>query len=87
MADVPAERIDTLRAEFEADPEVQKRPEKVRGQVVEGKIKKLLSTEVLMEQPWVKDDKILVGKLVDDVIHKTGENIVVRRFARYALGV
>jgi elongation factor Ts len=87
MADVPAERLETLRAEFEADPEVQKRPEKVRGQVVEGKIKKLLSTEVLMEQPWVKDDKILVGKLVDDVIHKTGENIVVRRFVRYALGV
>ena len=86
MADVPAERLDALRSEYEADPEVLKRPEKVRGQVVEGKIKKLLSTEVLMEQPWVKDDKILVGKLVDDVIHKTGENIVVRRFARYELG-
>jgi len=35
----------------------------------------------------VKDDKVLVGKLVDDVIHKTGENIVVRRFARFELGV
>jgi elongation factor Ts len=86
MADVPAETLDALRKEYEADPEVQKRPEKVRGQVVEGKIKKLLSTEVLMEQPWVKDDKVLVGKLVDDVIHKTGENIVVRRFARFELG-
>jgi elongation factor Ts len=86
MADVPAEALEALRKEFEADPEVQKRPEKVRATVVEGKIKKHLTTEVLMEQPWVKDDKITVGKLVDDVIHKTGENIVVRRFARFELG-
>ena len=35
---------------------------------------------------WIKDDKITVGKLVDEVIRKTGENIVVRRFTRYALG-
>ena len=86
LADVPAETLDALRKEYEADPEVQKRPEKVRGQVVEGKIKKQLAAEVLMEQPWVKDDKVQVGKLVDEVIHKTGENIVVRRFARFELG-
>lgn len=86
LADVPAEALEALRKEYEADPEVQKRPEKVRATVVEGKIKKHLTTEVLMEQPWVKDDKITVGKLVDDVIHKTGENIVVRRFARFELG-
>ncbi len=86
LADVPVETLEALRKEYEADPEVQKRPEKVRAQVVEGKIKKQLSSEVLMEQPWVKDDKILVGKLVDDVIHKTGENVVVRRFARFELG-
>ncbi|HEX8996061.1 MAG TPA: elongation factor Ts [Ktedonobacterales bacterium] len=86
LKDVPAETLEALRKEYEADPEVQKRPEKVRAQVVEGKIKKQLSAEVLMEQPWVKDDKILVGKLVDDVIHKTGENIIVRRFARFELG-
>ena len=51
-----------------------------------GKLKKQLSSQVLLEQPWVKDDKITVGKLVDDVIRKTGENIVVKRFTRYGLG-
>ena len=86
MADVPAETLATMRKEFAEDPEVLKRPEKVREQIVEGKIKKQLASEVLLEQPWVKDDKVLVGKLVDDVIHKTGENIVIRRFARFALG-
>ena len=45
-----------------------------------GKVKKQLSAQILLEQPWVKDDKVTVGKLVNDVIRKTGENIVVRRF-------
>ncbi len=86
LAEVPAEILEALRKEYAADPEVLKRPENVRGKIVEGKIKKQLEAEVLMEQPWVKDDKVTVGKLVDEVIHKTGENIVVRRFVRYELG-
>ncbi len=86
QADVPEETLAALRAEFAEDPEVQKRPEKMRAQIVEGKMKKRLAAESLLDQPWVKDDKITVGKLVDDVIRKTGENIIVRRFARFELG-
>ena len=84
--DVPEETMAALREAATSDPEVQKRPENLRAQIVEGKVKKQLAAQVLLEQPWVKDEKILVGKLVDDVIRKTGENIVVRRFTRYALG-
>ena len=86
FADVPEAVLTQMRETFSSDPEVLKRPEAKREQIVEGKIKKQLSTQVLLEQPWVKDDKIQVSKLVDDVIRKTGENIVVRRFTRYALG-
>jgi elongation factor Ts len=86
LEDVPAETLETMRKQFSEDPEVLKRPEKVRSQVVEGKIKKQLASEVLLEQPWVKDDKVVVSKLVDDVIHKTGEKVVVRRFVRFELG-
>ena len=86
FADVPQETMAALREAAMNDPDVQKRPEKLREQIVEGKVKKQLAAQVLLEQPWVKDEKILVGKLVDDVIRKTGENIVVRRFTRYALG-
>jgi elongation factor Ts len=68
------------------DPDVLKRPEHLRAQIVEGKLKKQFTEHVLLEQPWVKDDKITVGKLVDDVIRKTGENVIIRRFARFALG-
>jgi elongation factor Ts len=86
FADVPEETLKALRETAASDPEVQKRPADKRDQIVEGKVKKQLSQQILLEQPWVKDDKITVGKLVDDVIRKTGENIVVRRFARFALG-
>jgi elongation factor Ts len=84
--DVPAEALAALKKEFAEDPEVLKRPATKRDQIVEGKIKKRLAAEILLEQPWVKDDKITIGKLVDDVIHKTGENIIIRRFARFELG-
>jgi elongation factor Ts len=86
-SDIPEEQLTALREELAQDPEVLKRPEKLRAQIVEGKIKKQLAEQVLLEQPWVKDDKVVVGKLVDEVIRKTGENVVVRRFARFALGV
>jgi elongation factor Ts len=85
-ADVPPDVMEAMRKEAAEDPEVQKRPEDKREQIVEGKVKKRLSEQVLLEQPWVKDEKIKVGQLVDDVIRKTGENIVIRRFTRYALG-
>jgi elongation factor Ts len=84
--DVPEEVRAELREAAMNDPEVQKRPEHLRAQIVEGKVKKQLAAQVLLEQPWVKDEKIQVAKLVDDVIRKTGENIVIRRFTRYALG-
>ncbi len=86
FADVPEATLTQLREQAANDPEVQKRPEHLRAQIVEGKVKKQLSAQILLEQPWVKDDKVTVGTLVNDVIRKTGENIVVRRFTRYALG-
>jgi elongation factor Ts len=86
MADVPEAVIAELRAQMAESSEVQKKPAKMREQIVEGKVKKHLSAQILLEQAWVKDEKITVGKLIDDVIRKTGEKIVVRRFTRFALG-
>ena len=86
FADIPAEELATARAEITADPEVQKRPERVREQIIEGKLKKQFGSKILLEQQWVKDESKSVASLVDDLIHKTGENIVVRRFTRFAVG-
>jgi len=62
------------------------KPEAVRGKIVEGKLKKFFSEVVLLEQPFVKDDKHTVGEVVKAVSAKTGENVVVKRFVRFQLG-
>ena len=51
-----------------------------------GKLEKFFSEICLLEQPYIRDDKTTVGDLVRQASAKTGENIQVRRFARYRLG-
>lgn len=84
--DVPAEIIAEARAAILEDPAITRVPENRRADFVDGKLKKVFSEQVLMMQPFVKDDSITIGDLVRKVIAETGENIVVRRFSRFALG-
>lgn len=62
------------------------KPENVVERMVEGKVAKFYADVCLLEQPYVKDPQKTVGQLVTDAIAKIGENIVVRRFARFQLG-
>jgi elongation factor Ts len=62
------------------------KPEKVIDKIVEGKLKKFYSEACLLEQPFVKTPEITVQDLLNEMIAKTGENIVVRRFIRFQLG-
>jgi len=82
---VPADVVEAKRAELAADESVQKKPEHIRGQIVDGQLKKWYSQVVLTEQPF-RDTDITVGQLLTDSIATIGENIRVRRFARYQLG-
>ncbi|MBO0783655.1 MAG: elongation factor Ts [Ktedonobacteraceae bacterium] len=84
--DVPAEVIEEARKAVLEDPSMARVPEARREDVVSGKLKKQFGEQVLMMQPWVKDDSVTVGELVRKVIAETGENIIVRRFSRFALG-
>ena len=54
--------------------------------IAQGKIEKYYKDVVLLEQPFVKDDKKSVQEMVNEAIAKIGENIQVRRFARFVLG-
>jgi elongation factor Ts len=85
VASVPADVLQAKRAELAADDEVQKKPEHIRGQIVEGQLKKWYAQVVLTEQPF-RDTDITVGQLITDRIATIGENIRVRRFTRYQLG-
>jgi elongation factor Ts len=84
--DVPAEVVEEARKGILEDPSMQRVPEAKREEVINNKIKKVLGEQVLMMQPWIKDETIIVGDLVKKAIAETGENIVLRRFSRFALG-
>jgi elongation factor Ts len=62
------------------------KPESVITQIVEGKIKKLYSEICLMQQPFVKNDQLTIDQLQQELVAKTGENIRIKRFARFEIG-
>lgn len=62
------------------------KPENVAAKIVEGKLEKFYSEVCLMDQPFIKDDKMTIKEYLGSLIGKIGENIVVRRFVRFQLG-
>jgi len=84
--DVPAEVVEDARKAILEDPSMERVPEAKREEVITNKLKKALGEQVLMMQPWIKDETIIVGDLVKKAIAETGENIVLRRFSRFTLG-
>ena len=82
---VPADVLEKRRAELAASDEVQKKPEHIRGQIVDGQVRKWYQQVVLYEQPF-RDTEQTVGQLITEAVARIGENIKVRRFIRYALG-
>jgi len=64
----------------------EKKPEKIWDKIIEGKLNKFYEDVCLTEQKFIKNTDITVGTLVNNMISKTGENIVIRRFARFQLG-
>jgi elongation factor Ts len=62
------------------------KPEKIWDKIIEGKLKKYYEDICLTEQKFIKNTDITVGVLVSNMIAKTGENIIIRRFARFQLG-
>ena len=86
IEDVPADIIERERRVYAAQVAEEKKPEAVREKIVDGKLKKFYQDNVLLEQPFVKDDKMTVGDLVRALSGKTGEKVEIRRFARFELG-
>jgi elongation factor Ts len=86
-ADVPAE--DREREERIATEQAADRPENVRERIVQGKIDKWLDDVVLLRQRHVREDKHggqTIEELRAALASETGENVVIRRFARFAVG-
>jgi len=84
--DVPEAELERERSIARAQMAEQKKPPEVLEKIVEGKLGKYLEQTVLLRQPYIRDESVKVGDLVTGAIAELGENIVVRRFARFELG-
>jgi elongation factor Ts len=82
---IPVDVLEAKRAELLADPQIESKPLHIRPQIVEGQLRRWFESVVLYEQPF-RDEDYTVRELVILAIATMGENIRVRRFARYALG-
>jgi elongation factor Ts len=83
---IPADVVERERGVYVEQVKNEGKPEKMWDKIVEGKLNKFYKESTLMEQPFVKDPDKTVKDLITEVAAKTGENIVVRRFVRFALG-
>jgi len=86
VEDLPPELVERERKIYEAQAAEEKKPDAVRAKIIEGRLKKFFEDAVLLEQKFVKDDTRTVGDLVKALVAKTGENVRIRRFARFELG-
>jgi elongation factor Ts len=86
--DVPNEIVDKEREIYRGQLADQEKPAQVIDKIIEGKLDKFFTEQCLLEQPFIKDasGKTKVRELVDTVNAKTGERIVVKRFARFQVG-
>lgn len=84
--DVPAEVLEQERELLIRQAKDEGRPEKMLDKIVEGRLDRFFSERVLLEQPYIRDDKKTVGELINENIATIGENIQIGRFTRIAIG-
>ena len=84
--EVSAAEKKKVEAEFTEKAKADGKPEKMIAGIVEGMVKKHFAEKCLLDQPFIKNPDQTVGDFVKEHIAKLGENIVIRRFYRLALG-
>lgn len=83
---VPKDILEKEKDIYASQAKASGKPEKIIDKIVEGKLKKFFSEACLLEQTFVKNSDITIQDLMNELIAKTGENIVVKRFSRFQLG-
>ncbi|MGQ0604405.1 MAG: translation elongation factor Ts [Anaerolineales bacterium] len=86
VADVPADVLENERASARNRAREESKPEKIWDKIVEGRLEKFYQEACLLKQPYVKDESQTVTELLKATMAATGENIIIRRFARWELG-
>ena len=84
--EIPADALEREKDIYRSQAATEGKPEKIWEKIIEGKLNKYYEEVCLLNQKFVKNTDITVSTLVSNMMAKTGENIVVRRFARFQLG-
>ena len=84
--DLPSDLIDKERDIYTEQAKSTGKPDNVVKKIVDGKIKKFIEENCLINQSFIKDPDAKIGQLVQEAIAKLGENITINRFVRFALG-
>lgn len=85
-ADIPEETIKDLETRVTEKAKQEGKPDTIIAKIVEGSLKKYKDENVLLRQQYIRDDSLVIQDLLNQTVAKTGENIIIRRFARYTLG-
>jgi len=85
--DVPASVLDEERKIYMAQLAEENKPDHIKERIVEGRLNKFYKETCLLEQPFVKDDKLTIGKLLQQSSKQLGTPIKIHRFTRFELGI
>jgi elongation factor Ts len=83
---IPANILEKEKDIYMTQARESGKPENVLPKIVEGKVNKFFAETTLLEQQYVKNPDITIQDLLNDLIAKTGENIIISRFVRFQLG-
>ncbi len=84
--DVPKEEMESVKKELMEKAKLEKKPADMIEKIVDGQVKKYFQEKILLDQPYVKNPDQDIATYIKENIAKLGENIVVKRFSRMALG-
>uniref|UniRef100_A0A832LWA2 Elongation factor Ts n=1 Tax=Caldimicrobium thiodismutans TaxID=1653476 RepID=A0A832LWA2_9BACT len=84
--EMPQDVLEREKRIYEEQLREQGKPENVIPKILEGKLEKFYKETVLLEQPFIKNPEITIQDLLNELIAKTGEKIVIKRFARFQIG-
>jgi elongation factor Ts len=84
--EIPAEVLEREKRIYQSQAVDSGKPEKVIDKIAQGKMERFYSEVCLLEQTYFKDSDLTVKEVIDAMIGKVGENISIRRFARFQLG-
>jgi elongation factor Ts len=84
--DIPPDVMEREKEIYRSQAMAEKKPEKIWDKIIEGKLKKYYEDVCLLHQKFIKNTDITIETLINNMIAKTGENIIIRRFMRFQLG-